>query len=82
MQQAHFTISYFVYLTGRDKATLSVSSWRTGNTKVLNQYNTNEYVKNNIEVVRKFYSNEVIPLQRKIENNKLSKRMIEDFTIK
>lgn len=82
MQQAHFTISYFVYLTGRDKATLSVSSWRTGTTKILNQYTSNEYVKDNIEVVRKFYKNDVIPLQKKIENNKLSKRMTEDFTIK
>lgn len=82
MQQAHFTISYFVYLTGRDKATISVSSWRTGAAKVLNHTTANEYVKDNIEIVRKLYKNEIIPLQKKIESNKLPKRMIDDFTIK
>lgn len=82
MQQAHFTINYYVDTRRSDVASLSISSWRTGKSLILNNKRANESVNDNKEIARKFYNRNIVPLQRKIEKGKLSKRVIDDFTIK
>lgn len=82
MQQAHFTINYLVDTRRNDFATLSVSSWRTGKIIILNSKGANESISDNRDIARKFYKKSIVPLQRKIDKGKVSKRVAEYFTIK
>ena len=82
MNQAHFTINYCVDTNGRDKANLSISSWRTGKSHLLDSRKTNESVSKNNAVAFDFYMKEIKSLQKKIEKGSISKTLVNDFTIK
>lgn len=82
MFDAHFVISYGVITTNSDKANLSISSWRINKVHILDSRGTNESVLKNNIVAQDFYNGPIKSLQKKIEKGKLSKKLIEDFTIK
>lgn len=82
IQQAHFTINYIVDTSRSDYAYLSVSSWRTGKSIIIDKSGTNESIDKNRELAKKFYRKGIVPLQRKIEKGNISKNIITDFTIK
>ena len=82
MFDAHFVISYGVVTTKSDKANLSISSWRINKVHILDSRGTNESVLKNNVVAQDFYNGPIKSLQKKIEKGKLSKKLIEDFTIK
>ena len=82
MFDAHFVISYGVVTTKSDKANLSISSWRINKVHILDSRGTNESVLKNNIVAQDFYNGPIKSLQKKIEKGKLSKKLIEDFTIK
>lgn len=82
MFDAHFVISYGVITTNSDKANLSISSWRINKVYILDSRGTNESVLKNNIVAQDFYNGPIKSLQKKIEKGKLSKKLIEDFTIK
>ena len=82
MFDAHFVISYGVVTTKSDKANLSISSWRINKVHILDSRGTNESVLKNNIVAQDFYHGPIKSLQKKIEKGKLSKKLIEDFTIK
>lgn len=66
-----------------EKATLIISSWRSnsleelGDDKIKNIFST----RSNLETARKLYNKAIRPLQKDIENNKLSRRIKKRFTI-
>lgn len=82
MKNAHFTINYCVDTHRQDKAILTISSWRCGKVQHLKGDSTNESIKENEEVAKRFYEKAIKPLQKKIEMGKLPKKWVEDFTIK
>ena len=82
MNQAHFTLNYCVNTHGHDSADLSLSSWRTNKSILLAMKRTDESILRNNIVAQDFYDGAIKSLQKKIENGKLSKKIIEDFTIK
>lgn len=82
MNEAHFTINYFVDTRWSDKAFFSLSSWRTGKSFLLTVKNSNESASENSLIAMKCYEKYIRPLQKKIELRKLSKRLVEDFTVK
>lgn len=82
MNQAHFTINYCVDTNGHDVATLSISSWRTGKSHLLAIRNTNESVVKNNVIAHDFYLKAIKSLQKKIDKGAISKKYINDFTIK
>ena len=82
MNQAHFTINYCIDTHHWDKAILTISSWRTGKIHNLAGKGTNETIKVNMDVAEKFYNKAIRSLQKNIENRKLSKKIVEDFTVK
>lgn len=81
MYDAHFVISYSVITTESDKAHLSISSWRINKVHILDSRGTNESVLKNNIVAQEFYNGPIRSLQKKIEKGKLSKKIIEEFTI-
>ena len=82
MYDAHFVISYSVITTESDKAHLAISSWRKDIVRILDSHGTNETVLKNNIVAQDFYNGPIRSLQKKIEKGKLSKKLIEEFTIK
>ena len=82
MQEAHFTINYIVDTSRSDYAYLSISSWRTGKSIIIDNSGANESIDNNRELAKKFYKRGIVPFQRKIEKRKLPPKTIADFTIK
>lgn len=85
MNEAHFTINYFLYLKGRDKVSVSVSSWRSNS--VMSIYLESELgletEHTNKELARECYYNKIVPLQKKIEkgNGKAPNKELSKFTI-
>lgn len=82
MNEAHFTINYFVDTRWSDKAYCSLSTWRTGKDILLSVNKSNESASDNSVIAKKCYEKHIRPLQKKIQAGKLSKRIIEDFTVK
>lgn len=78
---AHFTISYIVDLQGRDKAYISIDSWRLGETILLGATYTDESIKTNRRIVRDMYNKHVVPFQKKIDKGTVSKSTKRNFTI-
>ena len=81
MNYAHFVLNYFVDTDNNDMAYLYLSSWRTGKIEKLGGKNTSESIDENISIAKKLYKSAILPLQNKIESNKLPKKMVEDFTL-
>lgn len=82
MNQAHFTINYVVITEGLDSSYISVSSWRTGKSHVLAAKRSSESINENKLLAHRFYKKAIISLQKKIEKGKISKKVLEDFTVK
>lgn len=82
MSQAHFTINFCVITRGSDRASLTVSSWRTGKNYPLAVEGSNEDVVKNNVIAQHFYNKAIKKLQQKIEKGKVSKKLREDFTVK
>lgn len=82
MNQAHFTINYCVVTKGHDTSNLSVSSWRTGKIHLLAVKSSNEDIEKNNIIAQHFYEKNIKNLQKQIEKGKISKKLIEDFTVK
>jgi len=81
MHQAHFSINYLVNLRDSEKATLSVSSWRTNSAEVLRSSKASESALENEEFVKDLYFKGVVPLEKKIEFGSLSVKLRDYFTI-
>lgn len=85
MNEAHFTINYYLYLKGRDKVTVSISSWRSNSVMpiFLEAELGLETERTNKELARKCYDNKIAPLQKKIEkgNGKAPNKELSKFTI-
>ena len=81
MNEAHFVISYSVVTTKSDKAQLIISSWRKDIVHFLDSRGTDESVLKNNIVAQDFYNGPIKSLQKKIEKGKISKKLIEEFTI-
>ena len=56
MIDAHFTISYTVDLQGRDKAYISIDSWRSGKSILLGATYTDESIRTNKRIVHEMYN--------------------------
>ena len=82
MNQAHFTINYYVDTKRKDKSDLTVSSWRTGHLISLDTHGSNESVEDNKKLAHNFYTKAIKKLQKKILEGKLPKKTIDNFTIK
>ena len=82
MNDAHFTINYFVDTRWGDKAFLSISSWRTNKSLTLDIKRTRESVLLNVDQAIKMYYSCIVPFQEKIEMGTLSKAVYRDFIIK
>ena len=82
INEAHFTINYFVDTRGSDKAYCSLSTWRTGKSFLLTVRKSNESASDNSLIAMKCYEKYIRPLQKKIESGKLPKKIVEDFTVK
>lgn len=82
MNQAHFSINYYVDTHWHDRSSIAISSWRTGGFHPLGVHGSNESVDDNKELAEKFYYKEIKSLQKKIKEGKLSKKIIDKFTIK
>lgn len=83
MSDAHFTINYCASFSGRDAVNLSISSWRTSATELIALKNVTrlEQVSTNIYEANRMYEKHIVPLQEKIEKNKVSKIILKRFTI-
>lgn len=81
MIDAHFTISYTVDLQGRDKAYISINSWRSGESILLGVTYTDESIRTNRRIVHEMYNKHVVPIQKKIEKGSVSKSIKKAFTI-
>ncbi len=79
---AHFTINYTVSTIGSDRASLSISSWRTGKDYYLKSRGTNESVGTNLINGKHLYEEAIVDLQQDILKGKVSKKILENFTIK
>lgn len=82
MNKAHFVISYSVITRGNDKAQLAISSWRTNKIEFLGIRGTDETILKNNVVAQDFYNGPIKSLQKRIEQRRVPKRLIDDFTIK
>jgi hypothetical protein len=69
MNEAHFTINYYVNLRHRDRVTIAVSSWRSNSAKVVYTQTSNglETIPVNKELARNGYYDGIKSLQKKIE---------------
>lgn len=81
MIDAHFTISYTVDLQGRDKAYISIDSWRSGKSILLGATYTDESIRTNRRIVLEMYNKHIVSIQKKIEKGSVSKSMKKAFTI-
>lgn len=86
MNEAHFVITYLVHLRHRDRVTISVSSWRTNNTKLIysNTSNGLETTHVNREMAQSGYYDGIKSLQKKIEkmNGKAPSGDFKNFILK
>lgn len=82
MNEAHFTINYFVDTVGMDKTYLSLSSWRTHGSYQLGRTGGSEAILDNKSNATLLYKKYIVPLQKKIINGKLSNKIKEEFTVK
>lgn len=82
MNDAHFTINYVVDTNGKDRTSFSVSSWRSNGRFLFGSSGGNENVNDNISRASIFYQKYIVPFQKRILKGTVSKKVVEDFTIK
>jgi len=81
-EESHFSIVCLANLQGKKKATIAISSLVTGNNEVLGELKGYEDVNEYRKTVWELYNKYILPMQKKIENNKTPKRTMADFTVK
>ena len=81
-EESHFSIVCLANLQGKKKATIAISSLVTGNNEVLGDLKGYEDVNEYRKTVWELYNKYILPMQKKIENNKTPKRTMADFTVK
>ena len=79
-EEADFFIVCRANLEGRNDATIAIRSLLTGKESALGEIKKYEDVDDYRRVVWELYNKYIIPLHKAIENNKVSKRLKQDFT--
>ena len=79
-EEADFFIFCRANLEGRNDATIAIRSLLTGKESALGEIKKYEDVDDYRRVVWELYNKYIIPLHKAIENNKVSKRLKQDFT--
>ena len=79
-EEADFFIVCRANLEGRNDATIAIRSLITGKESALGEIKKYEDVDDYRRVVWELYNKYIIPLHKAIENNKVSKRLKQDFT--
>ncbi len=86
MNEAHFTINYYVNLRHRDRVTISVSSWRSNGAKIIYTQTSNglETIPVNKELANYGYYDGIKSLQKKIEKTDINapKGDLKNFVVK
>ena len=79
-EEVDFFIVCRANLEGRNDATIAIRSLLTGKESALGEIKKYEDVDDYRRVVWELYNKYIIPLHKAIENNKVSKRLKQDFT--
>ena len=79
-EEADFFLVCRANLEGRNDATIAIRSLLTGKESALGEIKKYEDVDDYRRVVWELYNKYIIPLHKAIENNKVSKRLKQDFT--
>ena len=80
-EDAHFSIVCLVSREGKGKASIAISSLLTGKDDRLGAEKGPEDVNEYRKVVWELYNKYILPLQRKIDSNKIPKQTIRNFTV-
>ena len=80
-EDAHFSIVCLVSREGKGKASIAISSLLTGKDDRLGAEKGPEDVNDYRKVVWELYNKYILPLQRKIDSNKIPKQTIRNFTV-
>ena len=84
LRDAHFSINYGVKFKHRDQVILSISSWLTNEAEILDIFSENgmEKSEKHIIIARDLFKDYIMPLQERITNGVVSKKIKKKFCVR